>query len=590
MRMIRRHKLGLAVKGACVLVLLAGLASSSLAIEDKACLQCHGDRDLKRKLSDGMKSCLFLDHKKFKVSVHGAYDVSCTDCHADIKKLNPDAKGKDVPHAVKLEPVKCLDCHSDEHASFVKSVHYKIRRKGISLSCYSCHKYHQVKYISGYSAVERKNAFCVKCHTPEKSHNWLPQKKRHFSRVDCSVCHAPKAKRYVNLRIFDKTRNAFPTGKEILASLKTKQDEFMAVADLDKDEQINAAELEKMFGVLRKDNLSPVLRGELLAELNPVVHEINVENAVRDCTKCHTPGAPYYQNTSLSLLGDDNATECYAVSGEVLGSFRLLPDFYAMSATRTRVVDYYGLLLILVTVSAVSLHFLVRVATVFQRRRKQREAPGPEQTGAVLMHTAATRVWHWTRSVSIIALLLTGAQIRYNDKWSFMLLSDAVSLHRIASILLIAAFVLWLAYSLTRGKIRDYFAHPLSFIKSGAGQAIFYLTGYFGGKPDPHHPTPENKFNTLQKMAYGATMFLVLPAQMVTGLLLSDIEEYGNGIDMLGGVKMVGTAHAALFFLVIAFLLVHLYMSTMGKTPLQHIRTMITGHRDSSPIDTGQTE
>jgi thiosulfate reductase cytochrome b subunit len=105
------------------------------------------------------------------------------------------------------------------------------------------------------------------------------------------------------------------------------------------------------------------------------------------------------------------------------------------------------------------------------------------------------------------------------------------------------------------------------------------MGGYFRGKPDPHQPTPEDKFDTLQKMTYGATMILMLPAHILTGLLLSDRAEYGQWVDMLGGAKTVAAAHAAMFFMVIAFLMVHLYMSTMGKTPLQHIRTMITGYR-----------
>jgi thiosulfate reductase cytochrome b subunit len=576
--MKRRHKFKLVTKGACVLVVLTSIASLALAIEDAECLKCHADPALKRNVSDGMKDCLFLDHKKFKLSVHGDFAVTCTDCHEGVKKLDPSVKGKKVPHSTDLPPVKCVACHSDEHDAFIKSDHYKIRRKGITLTCYSCHKYHQVKPLSGYSAPERNSAFCTKCHKPEDAHDWLPQKKRHFARVDCSVCHAPKVKRYVNLRIFDKTRNAFPTDKELLASLKTKKDEFMALADLDEDQKINAAELQAVFDILRKGGINPVLRGELLSELVPSVHEINADNAIRDCDKCHKPSAEYYQNMSLSLVSGDNTANRHAVSGDVLGSFGLLPDFYAMSATRADIVDRYGLLLILVTVSAVGLHFLVRLATVSKRRRKSLETSRPEQAGAVLIHSAATRLWHWMRSVSILALLITGAQIRYNDQLHFMSLSAAVVWHGIAAMLLIVAFVFWLAHSLIRGKIRDYIAHPRTFA-SGVRQAIYYMGGYFRGKPDPHQPTPEDKFDTLQKMTYGATMILMLPAHILTGLLLSDRAEYGQWVDMLGGAKTVAAAHAAMFFMVIAFLMVHLYMSTMGKTPLQHIRTMITGYR-----------
>ncbi len=577
--MIRRHKFKLATKGACVLVVLAGIASAGLAIEDAECLKCHSDPALKRDVSDGMKDCLFVDRKKFKDSVHGDYAVACVDCHDSIDKLDPSVKGKEVPHSTDLPPVECASCHSDEHDSFVKSGHYKIRQKGITLSCYSCHKYHQVKPLAGYSAPERNNAFCTNCHKPENTHDWLPRKKRHFVRVGCSVCHAPKVKRYVNLRVFDKTRNAFPTDKELLASLKTKKDGFMTLADLDKDEKVNAAELQAVFDILRKGDIRPVLRGELLSELVPAAHEINADNAVRDCNKCHKPSAEYYQDMSLSLVSGDNTAERHAVSGDVLGSFGLLPDFYAMSATRAGIVDHYGMLLLLVTLSAVGLHFLVRLATVSMRRRKSPEEFRPEQTGEVLMHSAATRLWHWMRSVSIVALLVTGAQIRYNDQVQFMPLSAAVVWHETAATLLIAAFIFWLAYSFARGKIRDYIAHPLTFASGGVRQAVYYMTGYFRGKPDPHQPSPEDKFNSLQKAAYGAIMILMLPAHIVTGVLLSDRAEYGRWLDMLGGAKIVGAAHAAMFFLVIAFLTVHLYMSTMGKTPLQHIRTMVTGYR-----------
>ena len=577
--MKRRYKFKLAARGACVLAVLAGIGSLALAIEDAECLKCHADPSLKRDVSDGMKDSLFVDHEKFEVSVHGDYAVMCTDCHDGIKKLDPSVKGKEVPHSTDLPPVKCASCHPGEHDSFVKSGHYKLRRKGVSLTCYSCHKYHQVKPLAGYSAPERNNAFCTNCHKPEKTHDWLPRKKRHFSRVGCSVCHAPNVERHVSLRIFDKATNAFPTDKELMAALKTKNAEFMALADIDKDKKINAAELQAVFDILGKGDIRPVLRGELLSKLVPAVHEMNIDNAVRDCDKCHKPSAEYHQAMSLSFVSGDNTANRHAVSGDVLGSFGLLPDFYAMSATRADIVDHYGLLLLLVTVSAVGLHFLVRLVTVPKRRRKPPETSSPEQTGAVLMHSAATRLWHWMRSASIVALLVTGAQIRYNDQLHFMPLSAAVVVHEMAAILLIAAFVFWLAYSLVRGKIRDYIAHPLTFATCGVRQAIYYLTGYFWGKPDPHQPTPQDKFNALQKMTYGATMILMLPAHIVTGLLLSDRAEYGEWVDMLGGAKIVAAAHAAMFFMVIAFLTVHLYMSTMGKTPLQHVRTMITGHR-----------
>jgi len=55
---------------------------------------------------------LHVDSAAYKASVHA--DVSCTDCHADIK---------DLPHPARLKRVDCSGCHSEVAAVYAKSRH-----------------------------------------------------------------------------------------------------------------------------------------------------------------------------------------------------------------------------------------------------------------------------------------------------------------------------------------------------------------------------------------------------------------------------------------------------------------------------------
>jgi len=60
-------------------------------------------------------------------------------------------------------------------------------------------------------------------------------------------------------------------------------------------------------------------------------------------------------------------------------------------------------------------------------------------------------------------------------------------------------------------------------------------------------------------------------------LLLWKVEELHNIIDFLGGVKVIDTIHVLLFFFFAAFIIAHIYLGTLGHTPLSHYKAMITG-------------
>ena len=83
---------------------------------------------------------LHVDPGAYKASVHG--DLSCTDCHGDIK---------DLPHKASLARVDCSGCHSKAAAVYAKSIHvlsFGGKRVPNPPCCVDCHGAHAVPAAS----------------------------------------------------------------------------------------------------------------------------------------------------------------------------------------------------------------------------------------------------------------------------------------------------------------------------------------------------------------------------------------------------------------------------------------------------------
>jgi thiosulfate reductase cytochrome b subunit len=199
----------------------------------------------------------------------------------------------------------------------------------------------------------------------------------------------------------------------------------------------------------------------------------------------------------------------------------------------------------------------------------------------IYIHPAPVRVWHWINAVGFIILILTGIQIRFAEVLNLFSLEEAIQIHNYVGFVVIAAYGLWVAFYFGTGKIKLYFPNPRTFVPDATRQVKYYTSGIFKGDPNPHHMTPENKFNALQQKAYVGIMFVFLPAQMITGLFLWRVKKFENYIDLLGGIKIVDTIHVLLFFFFTTFIFVHAYLATLGHTPLAHFKAMFTGFEEA---------
>jgi thiosulfate reductase cytochrome b subunit len=75
-------------------------------------------------------------------------------------------------------------------------------------------------------------------------------------------------------------------------------------------------------------------------------------------------------------------------------------------------------------------------------------------------------------------------------------------------------------------------------------------------------------------------MFFLMPILIATGVLLWDLDRFATVIDLLNGIKTVSAVHLLVAIFFSAFLFVHVYLTTLGRTPLEHIKAMFTGYEE----------
>jgi thiosulfate reductase cytochrome b subunit len=200
-------------------------------------------------------------------------------------------------------------------------------------------------------------------------------------------------------------------------------------------------------------------------------------------------------------------------------------------------------------------------------------------TTRIYLQPLPVRIWHWLNALGIVTLCLTGAQIRFPEYVPiFGSYRSAIMLHNTAGICVALSFSIWFFYyKLASNTMEKIYVPTVKDLKNFPRQVIFYFFAYFFGVPNPHHATPDNKFNPLQKSAYLAIMFVLVPLVSLTGILLMNVAPLREMVVLAGGLKILVAAHFLLACSLCAFLFTHVYLATLGKTPLAYWKPMWTG-------------
>ena len=205
----------------------------------------------------------------------------------------------------------------------------------------------------------------------------------------------------------------------------------------------------------------------------------------------------------------------------------------------------------------------------------------------IYLHPLPVRIWHWINAAGFVLLVLTGIQIRYVGLVDVIPFRTAVVLHGWIGFAIIANFFIWLFFYMFTDKARLYHSelNPVELFRGCLRQAVYYAYGMFKGLPNPFHLSKFSKFNPLQSLTYQIVMLILVPLQCVTGILLWDLSRFAKVVDLLGGVRVVDTAHVLIFIVIVFYIPFHAYLATLGRTPLEHYKAMFTGYEDVDDDD-----
>jgi thiosulfate reductase cytochrome b subunit len=132
----------------------------------------------------------------------------------------------------------------------------------------------------------------------------------------------------------------------------------------------------------------------------------------------------------------------------------------------------------------------------------------------------------------------------------------------------------------TTGTIRQYLPEPHDFISLSFQQAMYYVRGMFRGEPHPLARVPHRRLNPLQQVTYLVILNVLLPLQVVTGLLMMGAQQWPETVASVGGLAILCLIHTLGAWLFGAFLIMHVYLTTTGHTPWANLKAMVLGYED----------
>jgi hypothetical protein len=276
----------------------------------------------------------------------------CGDCHSPHAVVAKSA-------AEPMEEVACRNCHYEVYEAYAQSVHGQSRAKNGPGApfCADCHKTHDVAPAASGEPIKDT---CLTCHADALSSHksWLPNAGRHFQAVSCGACHAPGVARRVDLRLFD--AGAKVGGKEGVPWFEARTREANANGGLD------ALAVQSLLKEFNHEGSSgtTTLRGRLEVANGADGHLLaQKDQAVKDCKNCHQAGADPFQKVTLSMVDANGRAMRVGAHKDVLNSALSVDSvrgFYAIGATRIKLLDLIFLAVLAIGVAVPIGHFTLR--------------------------------------------------------------------------------------------------------------------------------------------------------------------------------------------------------------------------------------
>ena len=196
----------------------------------------------------------------------------------------------------------------------------------------------------------------------------------------------------------------------------------------------------------------------------------------------------------------------------------------------------------------------------------------------VMIFKRFERFWHWAQAALIIVLLISGFEI--HGSYDLLGFEDAVTTHRTAAWSLVTLWVFAIFWHFTTGEWKQY----IPTLKKVDAMVRYYLLGIFIRAPHPFRQTMLRKHNPLQRLAYLFLWIVISPMIWLTGWAYLFYANWADlGLDKFLELETVAFFHAMGAFMMLVFLIAHIYLITTGRTIMAHMKAMITGWEEIDP-------
>ena len=193
------------------------------------------------------------------------------------------------------------------------------------------------------------------------------------------------------------------------------------------------------------------------------------------------------------------------------------------------------------------------------------------------------RFWHWTQVALVITMMFTGFEI--HGAYQALGFEWAVDIHTTAAWALMVLWLFVIFWHLTTGEWTHYVPTTRNFI----GMIYYYGFGIFSGASHPFHATEKEKHNPLQRLTYLMLGVGLMPAIWVTGLLVLFYNIWADwGLEGLS-FGLVAVIHTLLAYVLLTFIIIHVYLITTGPTLTSQLRAMISGWEEVKDDEGGDT-
>jgi thiosulfate reductase cytochrome b subunit len=197
------------------------------------------------------------------------------------------------------------------------------------------------------------------------------------------------------------------------------------------------------------------------------------------------------------------------------------------------------------------------------------------------LYPAIIRVWHFFNALFIIILILSGLSMQYSDpSRPFLRFDIAVTFHNYSGILLALNYSLFIIGNIITGNAKHYKIKMAGLSNRLTQQFRYYTRDMFFHTNPPFPVTKKSKFNPIQQVTYFTIMFILLPVLFITGLSLLYSGSFIR--EILGNKALFYTdmLHLMIGFFLSIFLVVHLYVCTVGTSPFRNFKSMVTGYHE----------